>query len=222
VLSVDELLARLASAYGPQRWWPAESPFEVMVGAVLVQRTAWRNAELALARLRCNGLLDARPLADAQFETLAELVRPAGFFRTKAAYLQRLAELVVVSGGIEIMQAWSDDALSRSLLQVRGVGAETASAILLYAFERPVWVVDAYSRRILARIAGSEWEESCEVSYVSPLIASRAVAALNELHALLVEHGKRHCRARPRCGACVLRQRCAYALSSRRTDPGAS
>jgi endonuclease-3 related protein len=222
VLNVDELLDRLASAYGPQRWWPAESSFEVMVGAVLVQRTAWRNAELALARLRQDHLLDARALARTNLTTLAELVRPAGFYRTKAAYLRGMAERVVASGGIEGMQRWSDDELRRSLLDLRGVGEETANAIQLYAFGRPAWVADAYSRRIFARLWGSDWDASSERSFVHPLVAERAVARLNELHALIVEHAKRCCRIRPRCEDCVLRRRCSYGLSQIRSDRGAS
>jgi endonuclease-3 related protein len=210
VLGVEALFSRLFAAYGPQHWWPARTPFEVIVGAILVQRTTWPNAARALERLRRKGLINPVALAVAEHGVVAELIRPAGFYRTKAANLLGVAAHVERSGGLDALQTLPDRALRREFLQLRGIGAETADAILLYAFGRPAWVVDAYSRRLFARLFGRSWDETVEREYVGALIGAKEVESLNELHALIVEHGKRYCRAKPMCEDCVLRFECAF------------
>ena len=207
------VLDRLAAAYGPQAWWPARDPFEMMAGALLTQRTTWRNAARALAALRCAGALSPEVLTGLRTAELQALVRPAGTFRTKAARLQSMARWYIDSGGWEVLAARSTPELRADLLGLSGVGPETADDILVYAFERPVFVVDAYARRILSRYGWARGDESYE--RLSDAVASaigRNTGLLGEFHALLVEHGKRHCRATPRCTGCPLAVQCRTAV----------
>lgn len=215
---VPWVFERLLGAYGPQHWWPARTPFEVMVGAVLTQNTAWVNVERAVAALSRAGLLRARALAGLRPERLAEFIRPAGTPRVKARRLQALCAWLLGQGGRARASRRSPAALRASLLAVHGVGPETADAILLYAFGVPVFVVDAYTRRVFSRlgaIGGHEPYESLRAWLQSALPAE--VGLLNEYHALIVEHAKRRCRARaPLCEGCCLARRCAGARGERR------
>ena len=203
------VLDRLAAAYGPQEWWPARDPFEMMAGALLTQRTTWRNAARALAALRRAGALAPEALAGLPTADLEALVRPAGTFRMKAARLQSMARWYIDSGGWKSLAVRSTQVLRADLLGLPGIGPETADDILVYAFERPVFVVDAYARRILSRYGWAGGDESYE--RLSDAVASaigRNTGLLGEFHALLVEHGKRHCRATPRCMRCPLAAQC--------------
>ncbi len=208
--------ARLLAAYGPQHWWPAESRFEIIVGAVLIQRTSWRNAEQALARLRAAGALALAPMAALDREALAGLVRPAGFYRQKAARLGAISAWLVAQGGCEGLDGLDDAALRAAWLAQPGIGPETADAIALYAYDRPVFVVDAYARRLLARLglaAGDEPYETLRAALESALDAGSDY--YNEFHALIVAHGKARCGVRPRCDGCVLAGDCAHARAPR-------
>ena len=214
---VRAIFDRLSGAYGPQAWWPARGPFEMMAGALLTQRTTWRNAERAIGALRRAGALSPEALAGLPVPEIEALVRPAGTFRVKAARLRALARWYVDSGGSEAMASRSTANLRAELLGLAGVGPETADDILVYAFGRPVFVVDAYARRILSRYGWATGDEPYEwLSAAVAVALGRDAAALGELHALLVEHGKRHCRATPRCGGCPLAGRCA--TGTRRSD----
>ena len=207
------VLDRLAAAYGPQAWWPARDPFEMMAGALLTQRTTWRNATRALAALRRAGALAPEALARRPTAEIEALVRPAGTFRMKAARLRSMARWYIDSGGRESLAARSTPELRADLLGLSGIGPETADDILVYAFERPVFVVDAYARRILSRYGWAAGDEPYE--RLSDAVASsigRDAALLGEFHALLVEHGKRHCRATPRCTECPLAAQCRAAM----------
>jgi len=206
------ILDRLAAAYGPQEWWPAGDPFEMMAGALLTQRTAWHNAERVIVSLRCAGVLSPEALALLPVSRLEALVRPAGTFRVKAARLQALARWYLDAGGRESLAVRPTAELRAELLGLPGIGPETADDILVYAFARPVFVVDAYARRILSRYgwAGSE-EPYDRLSAAVASALGRDATVLGELHALLVEHGKRHCRSSPRCTGCPLAARCRAA-----------
>ena len=203
------ILDLLAGAYGPQEWWPARDPFEMMAGALLTQRTTWRNAERAIASLRREGVLSPEALASVPGARLEALVRMAGTFRTKAARLRALARWYVDAGGRDALAARSTTSLRSELLALPGIGPETADDILVYAFARPVFVVDAYARRILSRYGWAKGDEP--YGRLSDAVA-RAIGPdavlLGELHALLVEHGKRHCRSTPRCTGCPLAAGC--------------
>ncbi len=203
---------RLAAAYGPQGWWPARGPFEMMAGALLTQRTAWRNAELAIASLRRAGALSPEVLAVLPTPALEALVRPAGTFRAKAARLRALARWYVEAGGREPLMRRPTPELRSELLGLPGIGPETADDILVYVFARPVFVVDTYARRIFSRYGWARGDEPYD--RLSATVAGalrRDATVLGELHALLVEHGKRHCRATPRCPGCPLAAQCEAA-----------
>ena len=208
----------LYQAYGPQHWWPADSRFEMMVGAVLTQNTAWTNVEKAMARLRpALPELTASALLALPPEDLAELIRPSGYFRLKTRRLRALCEWFVEAGGFTALDDWSTTELRPALLAVYGVGNETADSILLYGFYRPVMVVDAYTRRIFSRLGAVSPEidyEALRQWLEQGLGASDRVRRYNELHALLVRHAKVSCRVRPACDDCVLRQDCDYARAA--------
>jgi endonuclease-3 related protein len=200
---------RLSGDFGPQHWWPARTPFEVMVGAVLTQNTAWVNVERAIARLRAAGRLDPGAMAATPPDELAALIRPSGYFNVKA---RRLLALVawyreVCGGRIDPLRSMPTAEARASLLEVRGVGEETADSILLYAAEHPVFVVDAYTRRIFSRLgllpADASYGEM-QALFMDHL--PHDVSLFNEYHALIVALGKEICRPTPRCEACPLRR----------------
>jgi len=207
-ISVAEVYAGLLEAHGPQRWWPADDPFEIMAGALLVQRTTWQSAAAALDNLKRHDLLRPERLGQASLAAVERCIRGAGFFRTKATRLRNLAHFVVEQGGVAGL-AQCETAELRSLLLAReGVGAETADAILLYAFDRAAVVVDGYLRRFCQRLmaAGSPPSDSHLRRWVADAIDE--VAHLNEFHALVVAHGKDVCGARPQCPACGISGLC--------------
>lgn len=200
----------LHAANGPQQWWPADTPFEVMVGAVLTQNTAWTNVEKAIANLKEGNALTPEAILQAHPRRLAAWLRPSGYFNVKARRLRALCAWLSENGGVDTLAAWPTVKLREGLLSVAGIGPETADDILLYAFHRPVFVIDAYTRRIFARlglIAGDEGYEVLRTRFERALPSD--VALFNEYHALIVRHGKDVCRKRPRCERCVLRAHCA-------------
>lgn len=200
---------RLHTAYGSQRWWPGDSAFEIMVGAVLTQNTAWSNVEKAIANLKAANALTPEAIAGAPHRRLAAWLKPSGYFNIKAQRLRALCEWLLREGGVRRIARLPTDRLRHALLAVHGVGPETADDILLYAFHRPVFVIDAYTRRIFARlglIQGDEDYETLRRLFETRLDAD--VPLFNEYHALIVAHGKDVCRPRPRCGNCALAARC--------------
>jgi endonuclease-3 related protein len=207
--ALRRLHERLLAAYGPQRWWPADSPFEVMVGAVLTQNTAWRNVERAIANLQAAQALTPSAIAHLPPAELAALIRPAGYFNVKARRLQAFCRFVLESGGEEALARRSTVDLRHALLAVHGVGPETADDILLYAFGRPVFVIDTYTRRLLRRLGLAGGDEDYEALRLGIERAFGPDARLfSELHALIVQHAKVACGAKPRCPGCCLRRVC--------------
>lgn len=189
-----ELYERLYGAYGPQHWWPADSPFEVMVGAVLTQNTAWTNVEKAIVNLKNADKLDLPRMHRMTEKKLAQLITPAGYFNVKAKRLKALCKWTTQQGGLERLNRQPTEVLRTNLLQVHGIGPETADDILLYAFERPVFVIDAYTRRLLKKlklIKGDEDYESLRSLFESSLAPD--VLMFNEYHALIVRHNKEKC-----------------------------
>jgi endonuclease-3 related protein len=202
----------LLATYGPQYWWPAETPFEVMVGAVLTQNTAWTNVERGLAQLRARTPLKAAAILDLPEAELAECLRPVGYFNVKARRLRAFCAAYLAAGRRRGLSRLPTAELRRRLLAIPGVGPETADDMLLYAFMRPVFVVDAYTRRILSRLGELGGEEGYETIRHGLEAALGPDAALfNEYHALIVRHGKEVCRPQPRCHACCLANRCSAA-----------
>lgn len=204
----------LYTRYGPQGWWPAETPFEMIMGAILVQSTAWANAAKALAALRNANLLHPTALARLSETEIGELVRSSGFYTVKArrlkAFLDHLMERH--GGDLEAMLSQDADALRRELLAIHGIGRETADCILLYAAGKPGFVIDEYTRRIVGRLdIGPHPRASypdLQRFFEESLPADTQMFA--EFHALLVTLGKDTCRKRPDCGRCVLNPVCKF------------
>jgi endonuclease-3 related protein len=199
----------LLDALGPQDWWPGETPFEVMAGAVLTQNTAWGNVERAVANLKAADALTAWRLLELPDARLGELIRPSGYFNVKARRLKGLAAWLTArtgDGDPLRLRGVRTPRLRAELLAVRGVGPETADSILLYALNRRVFVVDAYTRRVLSRhglVAPGAPYESVRAFIEARVPKSRKL--YNEFHALIVNLGKNICRPTPHCAACPLR-----------------
>ena len=197
--------------YGEQHWWPADTPFEMMVGAVLTQATAWTNVELAIARLKDAAVLSPAAIRGMDIETLASLIYSSGFYNAKA---QRLKALVAYLGetyddDIEAMRSEGGAKLRRELLGVKGIGEETADAILLYALGKPSFVIDAYTRRLFSRLGiapDSEAYRAYQKLFSDNLQPDTTMFA--EYHALIVQHCKESCRKTPVCEGCCLRSVC--------------
>lgn len=233
------VFADLLAAHGPQKWWPAESAFEVMVGAVLTQNTAWTNVERALAALAERVPLTAGALLDLPEAELAALLRPVGYFNVKARRLRAFCTAYLAAGGHAGLAVLDTNALRHRLLAIDGVGPETADDMLLYAFGRPVFVVDAYTRRLFTRLGvlrGDEGYEAIRARFEAGLAAEQGqvrsltgvaaagqrslVRLFNEYHALIVRQAKEICRARaPRCGDCTLAGYCPSATDLQQRPP---
>jgi len=209
----------LEDHFGPLHWWPAQSPFEVVVGAILTQNTAWRNVELAIANLRQADALTIEALAQMERGPLELLIRPAGFFRQKAERLQWLAQHLAAewNADVALFCAGELEETRRRLLSHKGIGPETADSILLYAAQRPTFVVDAYTRRIFARLgllAGDESYEAIRLLFTQQL--PEEVALYNEYHAQIVNLAKSCChKNRPLCSHCPLVSRCSHATAEK-------
>jgi endonuclease-3 related protein len=203
----EELLV----CHGPQHWWPGDSPFEIMVGAILTQNTAWSNVEKAIANLVVRNSLDPEAIIAARRDHLALWLRPSGYFNVKAERLRNFCHWYVQAGGYDRLKRLGTARLRAALLGVRGIGRETADDMLLYGFRRPVFVIDAYTRRLFSRLdlcRGDEDYEGLRLAIEARL--GPDVALYNEFHALIVRHAKETCRVRPRCQDCVLRPHCRY------------
>jgi len=216
---------RLLDTFGPQHWWPGDTPFEVMVGAVLTQNTAWSNVEKAIANLKAADALSCPAILGLSPAELAALIRPAGFFNVKARRLAALCGFLEDADVAESPEALAAaaplSALRPRLLAVHGVGEETADSVLLYALNLPSFVVDAYTRRIFGRLGllgGDETYAQIQALFHRHLPAE--VTLYNEYHALIVHLGKTACRPRPRCAACPLAGMCPQAAKPAPSRPG--
>jgi endonuclease-3 related protein len=203
---------RLLACYGPQRWWPAETPFEVMVGAVLTQSAAWSNVEKAISNLKAADKLSATGLRDIPIDDLARMIYPSGYYNAKAKKLKALVEWLGRYGDdLSRLDSIETDELRQELLNVHGIGPETADSILLYALDRPTFVIDAYTRRLFARLAIKPENDNYDgwrALFMDNLPPD--VKMFNEYHALIVRHGKESCRNFPtRCPECCLIETCA-------------
>jgi endonuclease III related protein len=203
----------LVTAYGPQFWWPAEAPFEVILGAYLTQNTSWKAVERSLANLGAAGALTIEGLRALPLDDLRRAIQPSGFFTRKAPALKAFVALLddEYAGSLERMAASSTAELRQRLLALPGVGQETADAILLYAFHHPVPVADEYLRRIVARhqlvqLPARNYQTLSDLTrqaFSSDPQVNRA-ALFNEFHALTVAVGKAHCGRTPNCEGCPL------------------
>jgi endonuclease-3 related protein len=202
-----EMFDLLLERFGPQHWWPGETALEIIVGAVLTQNTSWKNVEKAIRNLKQKGLLSLERLHALPPSALAPEIRAAGFFNLKAKRLKNLIGFVMerYEGDLPGMLEEDPSDLREALLSVKGIGRETADSILLYAAQAPVFVIDAYTHRILHRhgMAGEEATyEDLQALFMENLAEDPAL--FNEFHALIVCTGKEFCRKEPRCGLCPL------------------
>ena len=230
----------LLACYGPQHWWPAETPFEVVVGAILTQSASWTNVEKAIANLKAAGALSPSELRRLPAEKIAELIHPSGYYNMKALKLKSFVEFFSKEYGDSLERMAQEDVsiLREKLLKVHGIGEETADSIILYAVGKPVFVIDAYTRRIVDRIgldchsgvprlqSGDEESQGGGISSrripgkTKPRASYSAYQSLfmdnlphdvhlfNEYHALLVQHGKHTCKKKPVCERCCVREIC--------------
>lgn len=205
---VVEIYHKLYQHYGSQHWWPADSPFEVIVGAVLTQNTAWQNVEKAIRNLKRENLLSATKLAKIPIEKLAKIIRPVGFYNIKAKRLKSVINFLMnnYDGNIRKLKRQNIRILRSQLLTIDGVGEETADSILLYALEKPTFVVDAYTKRIFSRHNFFKLDmpySSVQKFFIDNL--PKSVKIYNEFHALLVRLAKDYCRTTPNCLECPIR-----------------
>jgi len=204
---------RLFDRYGPQHWWPGETPFEVIIGAILTQSTTWTNVEKAIANIKAANTLDPVSLNEIATEKLAMLIRPSGYYNAKAAKLKAFVKRLNREYGGSLGRLFELDTsdLRKELLSIHGIGPETADSILLYATHRPVFVIDAYTKRIIRRLGlapASDSYEAFQQLFMERLPHDERM--FNEYHALLVRHGKDVCRKTPRCEGCCLAQACTH------------
>lgn len=202
-----EMFNLLLNQLGPQNWWPAETELEVMVGAVLTQNTNWKNVEKAIANLKRRGLLSLQGLSSLSIFELAEEIRPAGYYNIKAKRLKNLINFVVENYQADLSRFLNEktESLKEGLLLVNGIGPETADSILLYAARRPVFVIDAYTHRILKRHGMTDEQvtyHELQAMFMDHLPDDPAF--FNEFHALIVRAGKEYCRRNPLCNLCPL------------------
>ena len=206
--ALEDIYSRLLVHFGPQNWWPGESRWEIMVGAILTQNTSWGNVEKAIANLKAQGVLSLEAMSAVSTEDLAEYIRPAGYYTIKAGRLQNLLAMINQQweGDLEYLLAQPLAPLREQLLAVKGIGPETADSMLLYAAEQPIFVVDTYSQRILFRHAVIP--EEYDYFQIQELFMDNLVedtALFNEYHALLVQVGKTFCKkSKPKCADCPL------------------
>lgn len=213
-LRLREFYSALLASYGPQQWWPAETAFEVVLGAYLTQATAWRNVERSISNLREAGVLSVAGIRNLPVDTLRGLVRPSGFVQRKASSIRAFVYFLDehYAGSLDQLAAQPISAVRAQLLALPGVGPETADAILLYALGHPVFVVDEYMRRVVARHgllpsnAGYAQLQTLGDEAVASATTQETARHANELHALIVEVGKRHCGRTAHCDGCPLQQ----------------
>jgi endonuclease III related protein len=202
-----EVYERLFGHWGPQGWWPGDTPLEVAVGAILTQNTAWSNVVRAIDNLKAARMLSLRALAGMPAERLAGLIVPAGYYNLKARRLLNFIDMLVeqYGGVLDRLFRLEDAELRSALLAVKGIGPETADSIMLYAAGRPVFVVDAYTRRFMLRhgwLRGDETYDAIAEIFTGQL--QQDLRIFNEFHALIVRLGKEHCRRKAECSGCPL------------------
>lgn len=207
-----QIYQSLLEHHGPQQWWPADSEFEVMIGAILVQNTAWKNVINAIDNLKQADLLSVERLLSVPENKIADLIRPVGYFNVKTKRLLHYCQWYQQVGGYPALDQLPTNELRQQLLDVHGIGPETADDILLYAFNRPVFVIDAYTRRLFSRLDLLDENlhyETMRSEFEN--ILDQDVELFNEYHALIDVHAARVCKKKPLCENCCLLKHCAFA-----------
>jgi len=211
--ALQNIYHRLLASFGPQRWWPAKEPFEVIVGAILTQSAAWINVEKAIANLKRTGAMSPGELRRLPQHEVAELIHPCGYYNAKALKLRAFACWLEEHYNDDLDRLFTGDIghLRGELLSIYGIGPETADSIILYAAGKPVFVIDAYTRRIISRMGRAPKNDSYD-AYQALFMANLPadVTLFNEYHALLVTLGKNVCRPQPLCRECSLNDICHF------------
>lgn len=223
----EKIYSKLYKAYGPQRWWPTTlekdiSPtyhgkkidgvqrFEIILGAILTQNTSWKNVEKAIINLNKENFLSIEKIRRVRKDKLAKLIRPSGYFNQKSERLKMIADFFY-NNPIDKFKKLKTNKARKTLLSLKGIGPETADSILLYAFNKPVFVIDAYTKRIFSRAGlckeGCSYEDLQEMFHKA---LPKRQKLFNEYHALIVEHAKQHCTKKPLCKGCPLSNLCAF------------
>ncbi len=201
----------LLDYYGAQHWWPADDDFEVMIGAILTQSAAWSNVEKAITNLKNRKVLSPEALCEITLEELSSLIYSCGYYNAKASKIKALVQWLGERFDDDLSRLFALDIpqMRHDLLEVKGIGKETADSIILYAARKPIFVIDAYTHRIMQRLGmtttGSNYEELQNL-FMNNLPLKEEL--LNEYHALLVAHGKQLCKKIPRCERCPLKDTC--------------
>jgi endonuclease III related protein len=212
--SFQQVYLRLHEHYGHQHWWPAEDEFEIIIGAILTQNTSWSNVEKAIDNLKQQGFCNPHALAELEADRLAQLIRSSGYFNQKARRLKTIAGWYLEQGGLSGLRQLSQSELRQQLLSLNGVGDETADDICLYAFNHPLFVIDAYTRRLFSRLSLLNSEHSySSLQQLFHQHLSADAACYQQYHALIVAHAKQHCRKKPVCALCPLEVSCEYGQS---------
>ncbi|MCX8178672.1 MAG: endonuclease [Candidatus Aenigmarchaeota archaeon] len=208
-----EIYERLFDEFGEQHWWPGETEFEVIVGAILTQQASWKNVEAAIKNLKKNKVLDERIIYNIELKKLEELVKPSGFYRIKAKRLKNFVNFLFekYDGSLEKLFKLEKNELRKVLLSVNGIGKETADSIVLYAANKPSFVIDAYTIRIFTRLGVLKEKEYDKVKAAFENSLPQDVQLYKEYHALIVHLGKNICKTKPLCGMCPLKGMCEYA-----------
>jgi endonuclease-3 related protein len=211
-----KIYERLIFRYGPQHWWPADSPFEVIIGAILTQSAAWKNVEKAINNLKSADLLTAKNIHYIPLEDLAQVIRPSGYYNAKAKKLKAFVSWLDENYDNDLDVLFKNDinTLREQLLSIHGIGEETADSIILYAAGKPSFVIDAYTKRIIGRIGLLPIDASYNTFQRLFINLKPDVYIFNEYHALLVCLGKLICRKVPLCAECCLQDMCQYHLCS--------
>lgn len=211
---LQKIYTILRNKYGPMNWWPAESDFEVMIGAILTQNTAWINVEKAMDNLKARGLLTFKTVCEMDLDLLKQCIRPSGYYNQKALKIRNFISFVKreYNFSIDLMKKEDTYKMREKLLSISGIGEETADSILLYALKKPVFVIDTYTRRILERhniIEGALKEKYKKLQmFIMTNIPPNdtGVELYNEYHALIVNTGKMFCKKTPQCDHCPLKE----------------
>jgi len=205
-----EIYDLLYDRYGPQYWWPGETRDEIIIGAILTQNTNWKNVEKAIENLKSQSLITLENLLRANVKEISQCIRPSGYYNQKAIRLQEIAKFFH-RNSLKSFGAHSTAKMRNELLALKGIGPETADSILLYAFEKTIFVIDAYTKRIFHRLGffteGISYKEA-QTFFMQNL--EKNIKLFNEFHALLVRHAKEYCQKFPHCAKCVLLKKCKF------------
>jgi len=210
---LQKIYDKLLNHFGNQNWWPAETKFEVIVGAILTQQTSWKNVEKSIKNLKDKNVLEPKKLFNLPVKRLESLIKPCGFFKVKTKRLRSFLEFFVENydSNLDIMFETSLNDLRNNLLSVHGIGPEICDSILLYAGDKPIFVVDAYTLRLCERYPIINSRNYEEVRKFFEKNLSKDVNLFKEFHALIVELGKKYCKTIPKCVECPWKRGCEYA-----------